>query len=84
MPTAKVGAPPARDRIETSPTSCANWLSASGAMANPQPEMAAEAEAALVPIRPAGAFIAKYAPGCSTLAAISAMMATKLSASMAP
>ncbi len=33
---------------------------------------------------PAGEFTAKYTPGCSTHAAIIAMMATKLSSSIEP
>ena len=36
MPTASVGAPPVRDRMVVSPTSCAIWVSMSGVTAKPQ------------------------------------------------
>ena len=59
MPTASVGAPPVRDRIVVSPTSCATWVSMSGVTAKPQPEMTSAACAGSVPISPAPLFIAK-------------------------
>ena len=39
MPTANVGAPPVRDMIVLSPTSCAIWVSMSGVTAKPQDEI---------------------------------------------
>ena len=84
MPTASVGAPPARDRIEPSPTSAAVWVSMSGVITKPQELMTCAACSGVVPIRLAGLFMAKYSPGSSTQAAISAMIATKLSISMEP
>ena len=38
MPTASVGAPPARDSSVFSPTSWAIWVSMSGVTVKPQPE----------------------------------------------
>ena len=84
MPRASVGAPPVRDRIEASPTSAAAWLSCSGVMTKPMLETAVAADSTVVPIKPAGLLTAKYSPGSSTQAAVSAMMATKLSIAMAP
>jgi len=84
MPTARVGAPPARDSTVDSPTSLAVWVSMSGVITKPQEEMTCAACSGVVPIRLAGLFMAKYRPGSSTHAAISAMIATKLSISMAP
>ena len=46
--------------------------------------MVATAAAGVAPTTPAGEFTAKYTPGCSTQAAIIAMMATKLSSSIEP
>src|SRR3954465_8009970 len=46
--------------------------------------MVATAAAGVVPPTPAGEFTAKKTPGCSTQAAIIAMMATKLSSSIEP
>ena len=59
MPTASVGAPPARDRIDVSPMSFAVWLIISGVIVNPHAEMTCAALAAVVPMTAAGAFIAK-------------------------
>ena len=59
MPTASVGATPARDRMLFSPMSTAVWLIMSGVIVNPQLEMTCAALAAVVPIAAAGAFIAK-------------------------
>src|SRR5207247_6339092 len=42
IPTAKVGAPPARDRMEFSPMSTAVWLIISGVIVNPQLERSEE------------------------------------------
>ncbi len=50
----------------------------------PQSEIVATAAAGVAPTTPAGEFTAKYTPGCSTHAAIIAMIATKLSSSMLP
>ncbi len=59
MPTASVGAPPARDRMVFSPTSRAAAASMSGVMAKPQDEIVCAACAVVVPISPAGEFMAK-------------------------
>ena len=59
MPTARVGAPPARDRMEFSPMSTAVWLIISGVIVNPQLEMTCAALAAVLPIAAVGAFMAK-------------------------
>ena len=60
MPTASVGAPPARDRIVPSPTSVAVWVSMSGVITKPQ---RADHLRRLIRRRcrsaPAGLFIAK-------------------------
>ena len=59
MPTASVGAPPARERIVVSPMSFAVCASASGVITNPHWPIACAADSTLVPISAAGAFIAK-------------------------
>ena len=59
MPTASVGAPPARDRIVLSPISWAIWVSVSGVTRKPQPEMVAATASGVVPISAAGLFMAK-------------------------
>ena len=51
---------------------------------SPRPMMVATAAAGVAPTMPAGEFTAKYTPGCSTHAAIIAMIATKLSSSIEP
>ena len=84
MPTASVGAPPVRDRMVDSPTWAAIWSSITGVTVKPQPEMASAASLVVEPIRAAGLLSAKYTAGSSTEAAISAIIATKLSISMAP
>lgn len=84
MPTASVGAPPAREMIVFSPTACAVAVSTSGVMAKPQPETTCATASGVVPITAAGLFIAKYTPGSITEAATSAMMATNDSISMPP
>lgn len=84
MPTARVGAPPAREMMVLSPTSLAVWVSSSGVTTKPHWLTVAAALSAVVPITAAGLFIAKYTPGSMMLAATSAMMATKDSISMPP
>ena len=59
MPTASVGAPPARDRMLFSPMSLAVWAIISGVMTKPQLEITWAALAAVVPSTAAGEFIAK-------------------------
>ena len=59
MPTARVGAPPARDRIEFSPTSRASCSSSPGVMWKPHWATAAAAETASLPMRATGLFMAK-------------------------
>ena len=59
MPTASVGAPPARDRMLVSPMSLAVCSISSGVIVKPQLEITCAACAAVVPIAAAGAFIAK-------------------------
>ena len=59
MPTASVGAPPVRDRMEFSPMSTAVCLSISGVIVKPQLEMTCAAFAAVVPMTADGEFIAK-------------------------
>ena len=59
MPTASVGAPPARDRIVVSPMSFAVCSIMSGVIVNPQLEMTCAALAAVLPIAAVGAFMAK-------------------------
>ena len=59
MPTASVGAPPARDSMLLSPMSLAVCSIVSGVMVKPQPEMTCAAFAAVLPMTAVGAFIAK-------------------------
>ena len=59
MPTASVGAPPVRDRIDISPTSWATCVSWSGVTTKPMLETTCAAWAAVVPISPAELFMAK-------------------------
>ena len=54
MPTAKVGAPPARERMLFSPTSWAIWTSMSGVTMKPQPLMTWAADSAVLPMTAAG------------------------------
>jgi hypothetical protein len=84
IPTARLGAPPVRDRRELSPTCRASVSISPGARVKPHCWIAAAALAAVVPIALAGALIAKYTPGVSTQAAMSAMIATSDSVSIAP
>ncbi|MNL81794.1 hypothetical protein D3C87_2090090 [compost metagenome] len=59
MPTARVGAPPAREMMVDSPTSLAVCTSISGVTRKPHDEIACAADSAVVPIRAAGEFMAK-------------------------
>ena len=59
MPTANVGAPPVRDRIDSSPTSCATCVSWSGVTTKPQFDTVCAACTTVVPISPAELFMAK-------------------------
>lgn len=58
MPTARVGAPPERAMRVCSSTALAACVSWSGVMVKPRPATAWEADSAVVPSSPAGAFIA--------------------------
>ncbi|MOA52572.1 hypothetical protein D3C78_1758910 [compost metagenome] len=84
MPTASVGAPPARLRMLLSPMSRATPSSASGVMAKPQPLTAAATLVTSAPTTAGGLFMAKYTPGSMIEAATIAMMATIDSISMPP
>ncbi|MNH39197.1 hypothetical protein D3C79_1003310 [compost metagenome] len=84
IPIAKVGAPPVRDKIEVSPTSCANSVNISGVTTNPKLRTASAADSTVVPSTAAGALIAKYTPGSKTVAQIIAIIPTKDSMSMPP
>ena len=59
IPTASVGAPPVRDKIEFSPTSFAICVISAGVTTKPHDEMTWAACSAPVPISPAELFIAK-------------------------
>ena len=59
MPTASVGAPPARDRMLCSPTSFAVCVSTSGVTTKPHDEITCAACSGVVPISAAGLFMAK-------------------------
>src|SRR5664279_4371343 len=82
--SASDGAPPVRENSVCSPTLCASAAMSPTVTGKPQPEMVATAAAGVAPTIPAGEFTAKYTPGCSTHAAIIAMIATKLSISIDP
>src|SRR5438093_12329681 len=84
IPSASEGAPPVRENSVCSPTSLASALMSATVTGKPQFDIVATAAAGAVPTIPAGEFTAKYTPGCSTHAAIIAMIATKLSSSMLP
>src|ERR1043166_4610000 len=79
MPTAKVGAPPARLNILDSPRFLASFCISASVTGNP----AAEALATTSVGEPL-VLIAKYSPGCSTHAAIIAIKATIISVTIAP
>ena len=59
MPTARVGAPPAREMMVFSPTSLAVWVSISGVTTKPHWEITWAACSAVVPMIAAGLFMAK-------------------------
>ena len=59
MPTASVGAPPARARMVFSPTSLAACVSISGVTTKPQVDSVCATVAASLPTTAAGLFIAK-------------------------
>src|SRR6478735_6493383 len=59
MPTASVGAPPAREMIVCSPTSAAVWVITSGVVAKPSLVTAAAAVSGVVPTSAAGEFMVK-------------------------
>ena len=84
IPIAKVGAPPVRERIVVSPTSLASKLKVSGVTTKPKLRTASAADSTVVPRTAAGALIAKYTPGSSTVAQIIAIMATNDSINMPP
>src|ERR1035438_5454508 len=84
IPSAREGAPPVRENSVSSPTLWASAAMSPTVTGKPQPETVATAAAGVAPTIPAGEFTAKYTPGCSTQAAIMAMIATKLSSSMLP
>ncbi|MNY11786.1 hypothetical protein D3C86_1448340 [compost metagenome] len=84
IPTARVGAPPARARMVVSPISWATACSASGVIAKPQLLTVCATATASAPTTAAGLFMAKYTPGSITEAATMAMIATNDSISMPP
>ena len=84
MPTASVGAPPARARMLCSPMSLAVASSTSGVTVKPQLVMVCATACTSLPTSAAGLFMAKYTPGSITEAATRAMIATKDSISMPP
>ncbi|MNZ92251.1 hypothetical protein D3C78_1112710 [compost metagenome] len=59
IPTARVGAPPARARMVVSPMSLAVWVSTSGVMAKPQLLTVAATAVTSVPTTAGGLFMAK-------------------------
>ena len=59
MPTANVGAPPARLRIVCSPTSLAVWVIVSGVITQPQLLITSAARCGVSPMTAAGLFMAK-------------------------
>ena len=67
-----------------SPTSLAVCVSISGVITKPQLLMVSAADSTVVPMTAGAEFIAKYRPGSSTQAAISAITATNASISMPP
>ena len=89
IPTANVGAPPAREIILLSPTSAAIWFKTSGVMTKPQLVTVCEAAKATSAIPPGfktliGLFMAKYTPGSMIEAAIKAIIATNDSINIPP
>src|ERR1035437_8637816 len=84
IPSASEGAPPVRENSVCSPTLCASAAISPAVPGKPPLEMVATAASGVAPTIPAGELTAKYTPGCSTHAAIIAMIATKLSSIMLP
>ena len=84
MPTARLGAPPVRESSDVSPTCFASCSSSAGVTTNPHFAIAAAALCTVVPSAAAGALMAKYTPGVSAQAAMSAITATNDSMSIAP
>ncbi|MNP72225.1 hypothetical protein D3C76_1687320 [compost metagenome] len=84
IPTARVGAPPARASTVCSPMSRAVASSCSGVIRKPQLLTVCATDATSAPTTAAGLFMAKYTPGSITEAATMAMMATNDSISMPP
>ncbi len=84
MPTASDGAPPVRANSVVSPISLASACICSTVTGKPQIEIVCTAASAVLPTMPAGLLIAKYTPGSSSVAAISAMIATNDSSIMLP
>ena len=79
IPTAKVGAPPARLNIVDSPRSEASRVICCSVTGNPE-ALTLSTTSVGVPLE----LIAKYSPGCSTHAAIIAIKATIISVTIAP
>ena len=79
IPTAKVGAPPARLNIVDSPKFVASDCICGSVTGKPAAETFATTSVG-VPF----VLIAKYSPGCSTHAAIIAISATIISVTIAP
>ena len=79
MPTANVGAPPVRPTIVFSPTLAASAVMSAGVTGKPSAVTFA-VTASAVPAM----LIAKYCPGSIAHAAISAMIPTHISVTIAP
>jgi hypothetical protein len=84
MPTASVGAPPVRERMVCSPIERAVFSRSAGVITKPHWLIAAAADSTVPPITALGLFSAKYTPGSSVVAAISAITPTNDSVSMPP
>ncbi len=84
MPTASEGAPPVRANSVCSPIAWASARICSTVTGKPQPLMVCTAASGVAPTTPAPVLMAKYTPGSSSVAAISAMIATNDSSAMLP
>src|SRR5215218_8720486 len=84
IPTARVGAPPVLPMMLSWPTAAAVPFSVCGLTEKPKELTAWDADWTVSPRRAGLAFIAKYTPGSSAVAAIIAITATKDSVSIAP
>ncbi len=84
IPTARLGAPPVLANNVDSPMSFASCSICSTVTEKPQLLIVATASIAVFPTTPAGLLIAKNTPGSKTVAAIIAIIATKLSSNMPP